>query len=114
MENPRLKIKDQEVGLRDLGGGVFEPKNISILESVFNTGCFRSGKKNYFTQKPLAREEPKKWHTIQSFCFVVTSNIKREAAMMLKSLRKFHKQPVYCICDEDSKRFLLAEKLTEF
>ena len=113
MENPKLKIRDQEVGLRDLGGGVFEPKNISVLESVFNTGCFRSGKKNYFTQKPLVGEEPKKWHTIQSFCFVVTSNIKREAAMMLKSLRKFHSQPVYCICDEDSKRFLLAEKLAE-
>ena len=67
MENPRLKIKDQEVGLRDLGGGVFEPKNISVLESVFNTGSFRREKRNYFDQKPLSREKPKKWHTIQTF-----------------------------------------------
>ena len=34
MGNPRLKINDKEIGLRDLGDNLFEPKNISILEDV--------------------------------------------------------------------------------
>ena len=34
MDKPRLKIKDKEIGLRDLGDNLFEPKNIALLGDV--------------------------------------------------------------------------------
>ena len=35
MDKPRLKINNKEVGLRDLGNGLFEPKNFTVLKEVF-------------------------------------------------------------------------------
>tara|TARA_Y100000593_G_scaffold95087_1_gene199423 strand:- start:31281 stop:33818 length:2538 start_codon:yes stop_codon:yes gene_type:complete len=52
---------------------------------------------------------PKK-HTIQSFCTVATSNIKIEAAILIKSLRAFHEEPLYILCDTETKKFLEIEK----
>ncbi len=34
MDKPRLKLNDKEVGLRDLGDGLFEPKNLKVLEEL--------------------------------------------------------------------------------
>ena len=110
---PRLKIKDQEIGLRDLGGGLFEPKNISVLENSIYGIKNEAKNPSFFTERGFARKEPSKYYKIESFCFVVTENIKREAGMMLKSLRKFHDQPVYVICDYASKRFLVQEELKD-
>ena len=110
---PRLKIKDQEIGLRDLGGGLFEPKNISVLENSIYGIKNEAKNPSFFTERGFARKEPSKYYKIESFCFVVTENIKREAGMMLKSLRKFHDQPVYVICDHASKRFLVQEELKD-
>jgi hypothetical protein len=108
-----LKIKDQEIGLRDLGGGLFEPKNISVLENSIYGIKNEAKNPSFFTERGFARKEPSKYYKIESFCFVVTENIKREAGMMLKSLRKFHDQPVYVICDHASKRFLVQEELKD-
>ena len=110
---PRLKINDKEVGLRDLGDGLFEPKNFTVLREVFGGYHNPKGTSGFFVKNLPPIEEPKKYHKIQSFCFVVTENIKREGAMMLKSLRKFHNQPVYIICDFASKRFLNQEGLKD-
>ena len=110
---PRLKINDKEVGLRDLGDGLFEPKNFTVLREVFGGYHDPKGTSGFFVKNLPPIEEPKKYHKIQSFCFVVTENIKREGAMMLKSLRKFHNQPVYIICDFASKRFLNQEGLKD-
>ena len=110
---PRLKIKDQEIGLRDLGGGLFEPKNTSILKNLINGIKIEPRAPKFFTERGFSRKEPPKYYKIESFCFVVTENIKREAGMMLKSLRKFHDQPVYVICDHASKKFLVQEELKD-
>jgi hypothetical protein len=114
MEQPRLKIKDKELGLRDLGGNLFEPKNISILEGVFtnNLNVDHNPKKFWLENLPPERE-PKKYHKIQSFCFVVTDNLKDEAEVLLKTLRFFHDEPVYIICDKASKIFLNKMKVTD-
>jgi len=45
-------------------------------------------------------------HEIQSFCFVATKEVKEEAAVLIKSLREFHSQPVYIYCDKETKYFL--------
>jgi len=108
---PRLKIEDQEIGLRDLGEGLFEPKNISVLQNSIYGVKNEVTNPKFFTEKGFAEEEPRIYHKIESFCFVTTSNIKREAAMMIKSLRKFHTQPVYVICDKASRTFLTQESL---
>ncbi len=110
---PRLKVNGKEVGLRDLGDGLFEPKNFTVLREVFGGYHNPKGKSGFFVENLPPIEEPKEYHKIQSFCFVVTENIKREGAMMLKSLRKFHSQPVYIICDFVSKRFLAQEGLKD-
>ena len=34
MEQARLKINNEEVGLRHLGGGLYEPKNASVFKKV--------------------------------------------------------------------------------
>ena len=44
---------------------------------------------------------------------MATKNIKKEAALTIKSLRKFHAQPVYIICDVETKRFLKQEGLSD-
>ena len=106
MDKPRLKINDKEVGLRDLGNGLFEPKNLNVLNEVFHGYHEPKAAGRFFVENQIAKEEPEKYHKIQSFCFVVTENIKEEGAMMLKSLRKFHDQPVYVICDQSSIDFL--------
>ena len=90
MDKPRLKINNKEVGLRDLGNGLFEPKNLKVLNEVFHGYHEPKAAGRFFVENHIAKEEPEKYHKIQSFCFVVTENIKREGAMMLKSLRKFH------------------------
>ena len=45
-------------------------------------------------------------HKIESFCFVCTWEMQEEAAILLKSLRMFHDQPVYIFCDSETKYFL--------
>ena len=112
MEQPRLKVKDSEIGLRHVGDNVYEPKSLKVLERAVHNIPQPSGCK-FFTEKPIKIDKPETYHKIQSFCFVVTENIKREGAMMLKSLRKFHDQPVYIICDKLSKRFLNKEVLID-
>jgi hypothetical protein len=113
MANPRLKINDQEIGLRDLGEGLFEPKSISILQDSIYGIKNEAKNPSFFTERGFARKEPPKYFKIESFCFVVTENIKREAGMMLKSLRKFHDQPVYVICDHGSRKFFVQEELKD-
>ena len=113
MDKPRLKINDKEVGLRDLGDGLFEPKNLKVLNEVFHGYHEPKAAGRFFVENHIAKEEPEKYHKIQSFCFVVTENIKQEGAMMLKSLRKFHDQPVYVICDLASRRFFTQEGLKD-
>lgn len=45
-------------------------------------------------------------HEIQSFCFVATREVKEESAILIKSLRMFHKQPLYVFCDRETEYFL--------
>jgi len=112
--SPRLKINDQEVGLRDLGDGLFEPKNISIFEGALtNKLDFDNTPKKFWLENQTPKHEPKKYHKIQSFCFVVTDNLKDEAEVLLKTLRLFHNEPVYVICDKESKIFLNRMKVTD-
>ena len=111
MEKPRLKIKDQEVGLRNLGNNLFEPKSLSILEDTIKD--LKPVSKLPFKLKPLSKEEPKQYHKIKSFCFVATSNIKEESELLLNSLRQFHDQPVYVICDKETRMHLNRQKLSK-
>ena len=111
MDTPRLKINDKEIGLRDLGDNLFEPKSVSILQKAIYGEKDVITTPKFFTEKSFSEKEPRIYHKIQSFCFVTTDNIKREAAMMIKSLKKFHTQPVYVICDQASRTFLTQERL---
>jgi hypothetical protein len=45
-------------------------------------------------------------HKIQSFCFVATKEVKEEAAILIKSLRGFHSEPIYIVCDKETEHFL--------
>ena len=45
-------------------------------------------------------------HEIQSFCFVATKEVKEESAILVKSLRMFHEQPLYVFCDKETEYFL--------
>ena len=58
---PRLKIKDQEIGLRDLGGGLFEPKNISVLENSIYGIKNEAKNPSFFTERGFSRKEPPKY-----------------------------------------------------
>ena len=60
-----------------------------------------------------SKHEPQTYHKIQSFCFVVTDNLKDEAEVLLKTLRLFHNEPVYVICDKASRVFLNRMKVTD-
>ncbi len=112
MEQSRLKINDKEVGLRNLGGGLFEPKNFSILKAVVNgQEKFEKDPPELWKRIDLPLKEPKQYHKIESFCFVATENIKEEAELLLRSLRNFHDQPVYVICDKATRVHLTRQKL---
>ena len=115
MDIPRLKINDKEIGLRDLGGNLFEPKSISILEEALidKVNLSYDAKKDFWLKKPTPKQEPSKYHKIQSFCFVVTENLKDEAEVLLRTLRLFHNEPVYVICDKASRVFLNRIKVTD-
>lgn len=112
---PRLKLNDVEIGLRHIGDQVYVPKNIQILKDVFYkkdiANQFNSQK--FFYEKPISKIRPEKYHRIESFCFVATENVKEEAELLLSSLRLFHKQPVYVICDGATKKHLQQKNLTE-
>ena len=41
--------------------------------------------------------------------YFVTDKFKIEASIMIKTLREFHQQPIYIICDDSSKKFLEIE-----
>tara|TARA_Y100001973_G_scaffold97469_1_gene153568 strand:- start:1842 stop:2741 length:900 start_codon:yes stop_codon:yes gene_type:complete len=43
---------------------------------------------------------------IASFSLVITKEIKHEADVFLRSLRTYHDEPVYILCDDESKRLL--------
>ena len=47
---PRLKISDKEVGLRDLGDGLFEPKNFTVLREVFGGYHDPKGSGSFFVE----------------------------------------------------------------
>ncbi len=42
---------------------------------------------------------------IESFCCVATKEVKKEFLGTISTLRLFHDQPVYVICDEETKQF---------
>ena len=106
MDSPRLKFNGKEFGLRRVHDDVYELKNANIFQKYFDSE-FIPEKHGYFFYENLCRaEKPERFHKIESFCFVTTKNIMSEAAILLKSLRKFHDEPVYIICDKVSKRYL--------
>ena len=113
MDSPRLKFNNKEFGLRELSNNLFELKSEDVFRKYLDTD-FVQTKENYlFKENLVSNIEPESYREIESFCFVTTANIKQEAALLLKSLRKFHKQPIYIICDEESKRYLTFLKLLD-
>ena len=113
MEQARLKINNEEVGLRHLGGGLYEPKNASVFKKVIEEKYEPSALCEFYKLRPLSKEEPLEYHKIESFCFVATENIKEEAELLLRSLRNFHDQPVYVICDKETRMYLVRQKLSK-
>lgn len=114
MDQPRLKYNGQEVGLRNVGGGLFEPKNLSVFnDAVLGQLKFDSNPKKFWLENPPPRNKPEKYHKIESFCFVVTANLKEESEVLLRTLRLFHNEPVYVICDKETKIFLNKMKLSD-
>ena len=114
MEQSRLKYNDQEIGLRSLGKGLFEPKNLSVFnDAVSGQLKLDSTPKKFWLEKSPPKHEPKKYHKIESFCFVVTANLKDEAEVLLRTLRLFHDEPVYIICDKETRIHLNKMQLCD-
>ena len=114
MEQPRLKYNNQEIGLRSLGEGLFEPKNLSVFnDAVSDQLKFDSTPKKFWLENSPPKHEPKKYHKIESFCFVATANLKDEAEVLLRTLRLFHDEPVYVICDKETRIHLKRMKLCD-
>jgi hypothetical protein len=61
----------------------------------------------YTIYKDITSKTPK--HEIQSFCTVATDNCKVEASILIKSLRRFHEEPIYIVCDSETEKFLTIE-----
>ena len=55
------------------------------------------------------KEELKPIKEIESFCTVATHEMKKEVDLMVKSLRLFHSQPIYILCDKITKDFLIEQ-----
>ena len=51
-------------------------------------------------------ENPPRPHRIGAFAVVVTRELKKEAAIMVRSLRAFHPEPIFVTCDRETKIFL--------
>ena len=113
MDQPRLKINDEEVGLRHLGNGLYEPKNAFIFKRVIEENYEPPTSYQFSRLVPLPEKEPKRYHKIESFCFVATENIKEEAELLLNSLRQFHDQPIYVICDKATRMHLVRQGLSD-
>lgn len=113
METPRLKFKNKQFGLREISNNVFEFKSDDIFLKYLDTEFVATKESFLYQENLVSKIEPESYREIESFCFVTTANIKREAALLLKSLRKFHKQPIYIICDAESKRYLTFLKLLD-
>lgn len=43
---------------------------------------------------------------LKSFCLVATKEVKRECAVTLRTIRLFHKQPIYLICDDETLNYI--------
>ena len=108
MENARLKINDKEVGIRKVGEGLYVPKNLEVLTSVVNGVPIEFTAESHFHLNPF-RPEAKDFHKIKSFCLVSTKEVKEEADVLIMSIRVFHDQPIYVVCDDESRIFLRAK-----
>ena len=109
MESPKLKINKHEIGLRKIGDNLFEPKSINILTHILEHDEVIKDSRNIsrdYILNPTPKHTDKPVHQIQSFCTVITDHIKREGAITIFSLRQFHTQPIYVLCDEQSKEYL--------
>ena len=45
-------------------------------------------------------------NTLSSFCFMATENIAKEALLLVYSIRCFHREPIYVICDYETKDYI--------
>jgi hypothetical protein len=109
MDKPKLKIRDKEIGLRDLGDNLFEPKNSDILADALAGRSNYDHNPSFWVENPTPKERPEKYHKIQSFCFTTSINRISEAKILLKSLREHHSQPIFIHCDWFSQ--LVIERL---
>ena len=73
MDKPRLKIRDKEVGLRDLGDNLFEPKNITLLADVIANKCNTDHNPKFWLEKGVLSRNLK--HIIKYKAFVLLSQI---------------------------------------
>ena len=106
-----LNINGKHVSLRRQIDDTFIPKNLKVLKQTVNDEYNRklANTDGWYTLNPVSDSDTL-IHKIESFCFVTTNDLKKEAAILLKSLRQFHSQPVYVICDTESKEFLDKEE----
>jgi hypothetical protein len=66
------------------------------------------------TQVPVKKTIPKKKlgkvapgeYTLDSFCSVATKEMKKECLLLIRTIRLFHKQPIYLFTDTETRDFL--------
>lgn len=56
---------------------------------------------------------PKEEKNIESFCLVISGEVKREGLLTLKTIRLLHEQPIYVIADQETKDFLLPSGIPD-
>ena len=84
MEPPRLKINDNEVGLRKIGNNLFEPKNATILKQVLDNKFLAQQLGEFFKMECYPVEKPEAYYIIESFSYDATENIKDMAKIKLR------------------------------
>ena len=45
-------------------------------------------------------------NTVKSFCYVATAEVKKELALSIYSIRCFHNEPIYIVCDTETKDYI--------
>jgi len=131
-----LHFQGHTLGLKKTGPDTYEVINTPFLEQIVQDYSQKQA------HKSIKEEEKKKKRTypeilinkilkkykprtgqpknhydtgeraIRSFSLVATQEIKEEAAVLIKSLRLFHDEPVMILCDEATRNYIEAEKFT--
>ena len=97
------------VSLKQEEDSVFSlPDENYFFKLLTNSDSATSNIKQILCQQKIDPPIVSPQKNIRSFCFVTTSQLKSEAAVLLFSLRQYHDQEVFVVADQESIEYLKA------